>query len=73
MLATDRDKHLFNLYIFRTVPQKNISFIKFVKFNEYASTQRKISDPALCFPGVMIEQIGQETMTVTACSSSLWN
>ena len=38
MLTTDRDKYLFNLYIFQTVPQKNISFIKFVKFNEYAST-----------------------------------
>ena len=27
MLATDRDKYLFNLYIFRTVPQKNISLL----------------------------------------------
>ena len=34
----DGDKHLFNLYLFRTVPQKNISCIKIVKFNEYAST-----------------------------------
>ena len=32
-----------------------------------------MSDPALGFPGVMIEQIGQKTMTVSACSSSPWN
>ena len=51
MLATDRDKHLFNLYIIYTYLIIHILFKHL--FNLYYTYIQKMSDTAFGFPGIM--------------------
>ena len=69
MLATDRDKHLFNLYIFRTVPQKSISS-NLTNMLVYNQKYQLLLSASLA--GVMIEYIGQQTRP-SLHGSTPWN